>query len=144
MKAGVDYIGVSAGAMMINEAGEIFLAKRSNNAKNEKGCWETPGGEVDFGETLEEAVKREMKEEYGVEIVIMKQFPAENHLIPAENQHWVATTFLTKLKAGEMPRIKEPHKCEAIGWFALDKIPSPLSIITQLDIKHHQNEVRER
>jgi peptidase E len=30
MKKGVDYIGVAAGAMILNDAGEIFLAKRSH------------------------------------------------------------------------------------------------------------------
>ena len=49
MKKGIDYIGVSAGAIIFNEKGEIFLSKRSQNTKNEKGCWETPGGSVEFG-----------------------------------------------------------------------------------------------
>ena len=61
MKNGVDYIGVSAGAMIFNDRGELFLSKRSQNATNEKGCWETPGGSVNFGETLEEAVRREIE-----------------------------------------------------------------------------------
>ncbi len=137
MKKGIDYIGVSAGAMIINEKGELFLSKRSQNVKNERGHWETPGGSVEFGEILADAVRREMKEEYGVDIEIIEQFPAEDHLIPAEGQHWVATTFLAIIKDGEMPKICEPKKCEAIGWFTLDNLPSPLSIITRLDILHH-------
>ena len=98
MKKGIDYIGVSAGAMIINDRGELFLSKRSQSVKNERGCWETPGGSVEFGEKLADAVQREMKEEYGVEIEILEQFPAEDHLIPNENQHWVATTFWQNLK----------------------------------------------
>ena len=43
MKNGIDYIGVSVGAMIVNDGGEILLAKRSQNAKNERGCWEVPG-----------------------------------------------------------------------------------------------------
>jgi len=137
MKKGVDYIGVSAGAMIVNEKGKLFLAKRSQHAKNERGCWENPGGGVEFGETLEDAVQREMMEEYGVHIEIIEQFPAENHLIPEEKQHWVATTFLARIIPGEQPQIMEPDKCDAIGWFSLDNLPTPLSIITQLDIKNH-------
>lgn len=141
MKKGVDYIGVSAGALLINDNGEVFLSKRSKHAKNERGCWESPGGSVEFGETLEDAVKREIKEEYGAEIDVLEQFPAENHLIPDEHQHWVATTFLVKFKKGEKPHIREKNKCDGVGWFSLDNLPSPLSIITKLDIAHHRNKI---
>lgn len=137
MKKGLDYIGVSAGAIIFNENGEVFLAKRSQNAKNEKGHWETPGGAVEFGETLAQAAAREIKEEYGAEIEIVEQWPAADHIIPAEKQHWVATTFLAKFKPGQQPRIMEPEKCDAIGWFKLDALPQPLSIITQIDLKHY-------
>ena len=127
MKKGIDYVGVSVGAMIFNEKGELFLSKRSENAKNERGCWEIPGGGVEFGETLEKAITREMKEEYGVTLDVIEQFPAADHLIPKEKQHWIASTFLAKIKRGT-PKIKEPHKCDAIGWFPLDNLPSPLSI----------------
>ena len=130
--------------MIINDRGELFLSKRSQSVKNERGCWETPGGSVEFGEKLADAVQREMKEEYGVEIEILEQFPAEDHLIPNENQHWVATTFLAKLKKGQKPRIMEAEKCDEIGWFPLDNLPAPLSIITKLDVKHHENKIQNK
>jgi 8-oxo-dGTP diphosphatase len=138
MKVGVDYIGVAAGAMIFNADGELFLAKRSQSVKNERGHWETPGGSVEFGETLENAAKREILEEYGVEIEILDTFPAADHLIPNEAQHWVAVTFVAKLRPGMKPRIMEPTKCDAIGWFALDSLPSPLSIITDLDLAKYR------
>lgn len=134
MKKGVDFIGVSVGAVVTNDKDQVFLSKRSQNCKNERGCWEFPGGSVEFGETLADAVRREIREEYGIEVEILKQFPAQNHLLPAEKQHWVATTFLTKIKLGEVPKIMEPERCDEIGWFSLDNLPTPLSVITQLDI----------
>tara|TARA_Y100000310_G_scaffold312067_1_gene359024 strand:+ start:163 stop:495 length:333 start_codon:yes stop_codon:yes gene_type:complete len=48
MKKGIDYIGVSAGVMVFNDKGELFLSKRSQNVSNERGCWETPSGGVEF------------------------------------------------------------------------------------------------
>lgn len=138
MKKGVDYIGVAVGAMIFNDKGELFLSKRSQNCKNEKGCWEVPGGSVEFGEKLVDAVKREMMEEYGIEIGVIKQFPAADHIIPNEKQHWVPTTFLAKIKNGQKPEIKEKDKCDAIGFFPLDKLPSPLSIITKIDLNFYK------
>ena len=142
MEKGINYIGVSAGAMIFNDKGELFLAKRSQKASNERGCWETPGGGIDFGETLEEAVRREIREEYGVEIEIVEQFPAADHIIPKDHQHWVATTFLAKLKNGQIPKIMEPDKCDVIGWFRLNNLPKPLSIITKLDIQYYKKHVK--
>jgi len=138
MKKGVDYIGVSAGAMIFNDNAELFLAKRSQKCKNERGHWETPGGSVEFGETLETAARREILEEYGAEIDIIEQFPAADHLIPAEHQHWVATTFFARFQPGQEPKVMEPEKCDAIGWFPLDELPEPLSIITRLDLAEYE------
>lgn len=139
MKAGISYIGVSVGAMIFNQKDELFLAKRGSHAKNERGCWETPGGSVNFGETLADAVKREIQEEYGITIEIIQQFPAADHLIPKEKQHWIATTFLARLPKGQTPRIMEPEKCDGIGWFTLDNLPSPLSLITKIDVEVYKN-----
>lgn len=134
-KPGVDYIGVSVGAMIFNKKGEVFLSKRSKYSTNEKGCWEKPGGKVDYGETLQDAIKREMMEEYGIEIEIVFQLPAQNHFLPKEHQHWVPTCFICKIKGNKEPKILEPHKCDEIGWFSLNDLPKPLSVISKLDLK---------
>jgi mutator protein MutT len=138
MKRGIDYIGVSVGAMIINDKGEVLLCKRSQRASNERGCWEVPGGAVEFNEKLEDAIHREIKEELGVDIDLVEQFPAANHIIPSDKQHWVPTTFLTKLKKGSTPKIMEPEKCDEIRWFSLDHLPKPLSLITQYDIAYYK------
>jgi len=138
MKKGIDYIGVSVGALILNDKDEIFLSKRSKNCRNEKGCWEIPGGGVRFGERLKDAIRREMKEEYGIEIKILHQFPAADHLIPNEKQHWVPSVFLSRLKRGNKPKIMEPDKCDGIGWFKLNNLPSPLSIITKIDLRNYR------
>lgn len=137
MQKGVDYIGVAAGAIIFNDSGKIFLSKRSQNTKNEKGHWESPGGSVELGETLEQAVKREMAEEYGAEIEIIEQWPAADHIIPMDKQHWVATTFLARFREGQEPKIMETKNCDEIGWFDLRSLPTPLSIITKIGIEYY-------
>ena len=73
MKRGVDYIGVGVGAIIVDDKGRVFLAKRGAKAQNERGLWEFPGGAVEFGETLRDALKREIREEYGVTIEVGDQ-----------------------------------------------------------------------
>ncbi len=107
-KAGVDFIGVAVGIFIINDEGNVFLTKRSSHATNEHGTWEIPGGKVNFGETLQNAAKREAREEYDIEIELVEQFPAQNHLIPEEKQHWVPTCFLAKIVGAKQPQIMEP------------------------------------
>lgn len=138
MQAGVDYIGVSVGALIFNERGELFLSKRSMKARNEKEKWEAPGGMVHFGETREEAVKREMKEEFGVDLILQEVLQVFDEILPTDKQHWVATTFIAKVEDGQEPKILEPEKCDAIGWFALDSLPKPLSMVTTADVVRYK------
>ena len=122
MKKGIDYIGVGAGAIIFNKEGALFLAKRGKEARNEKYKWEFPGGSVEFGETLEGALVREVREEFGFEIEVIQLLDVVNHILPIEKQHWISPTYLCRYRNGK-PRILEPHKCEKIGWFSIDTIP---------------------
>ncbi len=122
MKKGIDYIGVGVGAVIRDCDGKCFLARRGKAARNESGKWEFPGGGVEFGERLEDALIREIREEYGFEVTVLRLLDVVNHIIPDENQHWVSPTFLCGVKSGTAG-IREPHKCDEIGWFGLDQIP---------------------
>src|SRR5574340_1408556 len=128
MKRGVDYIGVGVGAILVNDAGQLFLARRGEKAKNERGCWEFPGGSVEFGETLADALTREMREEYGIEITVGELLDVVDHILPEEGQHWVSPTYICRIANGN-PRIVEPEKCAEIGWFSPNAVPEPLSVI---------------
>jgi mutator protein MutT len=140
LKRGVDYIGVGVGAILVNEKAQVFLAKRGPLAKNERGLWEFPGGSVEFGERLADALKREMREEYGVEIEVGALLDVVDHILPSEGQHWVSPTFICKIISGE-PIIQEPGKCNAIGWFDLDQIPPDLTIITAENLAHYRRSI---
>lgn len=130
MKRGFDYIGVGVGAVLVNERGELFLARRGPLAKNERGLWEFPGGSVEFGERLGDALRREMHEEYGIEIEVGELLDVVDHILPAENQHWVSPSYLCRLVSGE-PRILEVGKCTEIGWFAPHQFPPDLTMISK-------------
>ena len=121
MQKGVDYIGVGIGAVIVNSEGKMFMSKRGMAARNEAGKWEFPGGALEFGEGLEETIKREIKEEFGMEIEIVNQLEPFNHLISEEKQHWVALCFVAKIISG-VPTIMEPEKSAAIGWFSLEEV----------------------
>jgi 8-oxo-dGTP diphosphatase len=132
MRAGHDYIGVGVGAMVFNQEGNVFLARRGPQASNEQGTWEFPGGKVSFGE---------FEEEYGMTIELIDLLGVNDHIL--EHEHWVAPTFIARFVAGP-PTIREPDKCSAIGWFALPALPEPLSVVTREDVRMYQTKYGEQ
>lgn len=134
MVPGVDYIGVGVGALIYNDEGKMLITQRGPKAKNERGFWEIPGGSVEFGETFEEAIVREIQEELAITIKVKDLLSVCSHLIPEENQHWVSPTYICEIVEGD-PVIQEPEKCSSWGWFTLEEAQQlPLSRVTQHDI----------
>lgn len=135
MQAGVDYIGVGVGALILNDKGQVFMGLRGPKARNEQGKWEIPGGAVEWGETFEQALVREVFEEYGITVRVIRLLQICDHIIYAENQHWVSPTYICEIIEGE-PCINEPEKCSDFGWFTLEEAQKlPLSVVTTHDIK---------
>lgn len=67
MRSDQDDILVAAAAIE-NDSGDILLARRPPSA-HQGGLWEFPGGKVEAGESLDEALKRELAEELGIDLV---------------------------------------------------------------------------
>ncbi len=134
-KIGVDYIGIGGGVLIFNKLGQILLQKRGADSRNETGKWSKPGGKIDFGETAIEAMKREVREETNLEIEIWGYLPHTDHIIKKENQHWIAINYLANLKSGDL-KILEPHKCEKMKWFDIDKLPKKIVQTTKESVEN--------
>lgn len=52
------------------ENGKIFIAKRQNSG-DMGGRWEFPGGKIEEGESFNQAIVREMQEEFGVQVQVL-------------------------------------------------------------------------
>lgn len=127
MKAGIDFIGVGTPFYCTDGKGKFLFHKRSNNTRDEQGAWDTGSGQLEFGQTLEESVLREVREEYGCEGRILEQLPAHSifRVHDGMKTHWVITPFFILVNPKQV-KINEPHKIDEIGWFTLDKLPTPL------------------
>ena len=115
--------GVGCGAAILRE-GKLLLVKRLRAP--EAGYWNLPGGKVDFGERVEDAVVREIAEEIGVEIALLGPLGL-TQMIGLDGQHWVSPVYRARIVSGE-PRNLEPHKHEAIVWADIAAPPSPLAL----------------
>lgn len=60
-------------ALITNRKGEILIGQDANSEKKPyPGFWNLPGGKLEEGESTEECIKRELKEELGVKVVSLK------------------------------------------------------------------------
>ena len=115
--------GVGCGAAIVRD-GYLLLVKRRRPP--EAGFWNLPGGKVDFGERVEDAIVREIGEEIGVRVALLRPLGVVQ-MIGLDDQHWVSSIHLAEIVAGE-PENREPGKHEAIVWAPLDAPPSPLAL----------------
>ena len=125
-KPGRDHVGVGVGTIVVDE-GRVLLLKRKKEP--EAGLWGIQGGAVEFGETIEEAAKRELAEELGVRCEIVRLLGVTDHIVPEEGVHWVSPVFLARIASGT-PRNAEPEKHSEIGWFGLDELPEGVTLTT--------------
>ncbi|MFI7602006.1 NUDIX domain-containing protein [Actinoplanes sp. NPDC049681] len=103
-------------------AGRILLARRSAGARDEPGTWDTGAGALEFGESFEQAVAREVGEEYGTPPQEVAMLGVRN--VVREDSHWVALVFAVRVDPAAV-RIGEPHKFDELGWFHPDALPAP-------------------
>jgi 8-oxo-dGTP diphosphatase len=104
-------VGVFA---VIESEGKVLLARRSDI-----GWWNLPGGGMEARETVDQALRREVKEEVGIEIDI--DYLVGVYSKPQKSE--IVLTFwchLAKGKPGTSDEVSE------VGWFAPDALPEPL------------------
>ena len=61
MKIGIDCIGISTSFYCHDGEGKWLLHKRSDKCRDEKGTWDSGGGKVEVGLTLDENVLKEIQ-----------------------------------------------------------------------------------
>jgi len=96
----------------------VILVKR----KNPPYGWALPGGFVNYGETLEEAINREVKEETNLKIVNLKQFHAYSDPDRDPRIHTITTVFLAKTEGDLVPG----DDAKELAVFPKDSLPSNL------------------
>ena len=88
---------VGVGAVVLRDD-SILLVKRGSEPG--KGLWAVPGGKVRFGETLQEAVRREVLEETGLEVEVGRVVWVGSHI--SSHEHIVLIDFAAKVIGGEL------------------------------------------
>ncbi|HSX37149.1 MAG TPA: NUDIX domain-containing protein [Patescibacteria group bacterium] len=144
-RRGFDYIGVTVASLLHDGQGKFLLQKRGPEARDEQGSWDACAGALEHGETIESAIRRELKEELCAEPLDIKFIGAgEAHRTHGgKPTHWVWLLHAVQVDPKSI-KIGEPHKIAEVGWFSYDNLPSPLhsQIPPALQLAHEQGIIK--
>lgn len=107
---------VSVAAIITNRDGKVLLLEHL--LRPQRSGWGIPGGFINFGEQFEDAIRRELKEETGIELTslsVVRMRTLGRHV-----------EIMFRAVTVDEPRILSREIC-AFGWFAVDEMPSEMS-----------------
>ena len=119
------YTGKTSTAIIPFDENKILLIKR--NTIPFKGYWALPGGRMDPGETIEQTIVREVKEETGLDVAIVRKIGeyVEKGFKDEVEYEYYPTCFLVKPVGGELK--KQDNEILEIKLFSLNGLPTPLA-----------------
>jgi len=114
------FLGVGA---LIFEDGKVLLVERAKEPL--KGFWSIPGGIVETGEKLEEAIRREVREETGLEVETLEVFEIFERIMPDADgkpeYHYVLIDYLCRVTGGTLCAASDCARAEWVSRRDLSK-----------------------
>jgi 8-oxo-dGTP diphosphatase len=106
----------------IKNKDKVLIAKRATTKAFLPDKYELPGGHVEFGETLEEALKRELLEEMKISIEVEMPFYAFTYLTDANKTHCIEIDYFAHLKPANQEIKINPGDHSECRWVAESEV----------------------
>ncbi len=134
------YTGKTSTAIIPFPSDRILLVKRDTVPF--KGYWALPGGRMELGETVEQTVVREVKEETGLDVTVVRKIGEyiEKGVKDNVEYEYYPTCFLVKTVGGEIKR--QESEIQEIQLFSLKELPYPLAFEHERMVKDYLNNKR--
>jgi 8-oxo-dGTP diphosphatase len=113
---------VGVGVIISKDRQVLLIRRRSAHGE---GTWSTPGGHLEYGESLQQCAIREAWEETGVTITNPVFRAITNDVFEKEQRHYLTIWMEGTYVSGE-PAIQSPREASEVGWFPWDALPEPL------------------
>ncbi len=118
MKSSKEYPEPTVGALIFNEKEQLLIVK----THKWKGNYTIPGGHVELGERLEEAVIREAWEETGLKLIRVDYLCHQQFIYDDsfwQRKHFIFFDFVCRVEGGEVTLNEEAQE---YAWVDLDKV----------------------
>lgn len=111
------FIGVSA--FIVNSDNRALIVERAHDDSFMPGYFELPGGKIDFGETAEEALTREAKEEVALDVEVVKPYSTFSYTAKQNTEHAIDIQYIVRADNTEV-KLSDEH--ESYKWIGADEI----------------------
>ena len=116
---------VGVGAVIWNDKDEVVLIRRGKEPRRDQ--WSIPGGHVEWGESLHDAMVREAHEETGLTVEIVGLIDTVDLVVQASSgevtRHYVLIDFAARVTAGELRAGSDAAEAQWVPYSALDGFP---------------------
>lgn len=121
------YSGRTATAIVPYPHNRILLVKRGTMPF--KGYWALPGGRLEPRETVEQTIVREVKEETGLDVVVVRKIGEyhEQGTHDGVEYDYYPACFLVKVVGGEIR--PQQSEIQEIKLFSISEVPEPLAFV---------------
>lgn len=117
--------------LVIKNDNKILLGKLSKKWRTPEGQWGFPGGDINFGETFQKAIERNLEKELGMKLKVFKIISINSNFWL--NNHYVNIGVLVDAEGKE--ELKNKEDWEEWKWFDFNKIPESLCPPAKLTLK---------
>ena len=107
---------------VIFDKDKILALQRSKNEEFLPNLWELPGGKVEFGESVDSALHREVKEETGLSVNITGPVSTFHYITekPDQKKHTVQISFITDRSCRSKVITSEEH--DSYAWISKEQV----------------------
>jgi 8-oxo-dGTP diphosphatase len=105
--------GVAAKAIITNKKGKYLVLYKSETEEINPNEIDIPGGRIKFGEDIEISLRREIQEEIGINVKVIK--PSRAWGLVKGDLHLIGITFIAEYNSGKFKLSGEHTRCEWIG-----------------------------
>ncbi len=122
----VKQIRAGCGVMIFNDKHELLLGLRNNDREkanselHEEGTWTMPGGNIEYGESFEEAGIREAKEETNLDVSDLEVICVQTD--KNKYAHYISVGMIAHCYKGN-PQVMEPDEIIKWEWFDINNLP---------------------
>ncbi len=117
---------LSVKTILLNKKGEFLLLRRSTTSENNAGRWELPGGKVDPNEDFTVALARELQEETGLDMELVRPLETAKSDLPGRQVVYLVMLARTMLRK---PKLSSEH--DDFKWVSPDSEVDEYEIVPQ-------------